>query len=79
MKYYRAKRSTAMIFYPNGMKYLHRGELLTEAELRKYGIEFLDNFEVVEIKKTETYRTHAWPLYENLLPNGRETRMLRFA
>ena len=79
MKYYRVKRSKTMIFYPNGMKYLHRGELLTEAELRKYGIEFLDNFEVVEIKKTETYRTHAWPMYEGLTPNGRETRMLRFA
>ena len=79
MTYYRAKRSKSMIFYPNGMRYLHRGELLTAAELRKYGIEHLEDFEIVEIKKTETYRTNAWPLYEYLLPNGRETRMLRFA
>lgn len=57
MRYYMAKRGMNMIFYPNGMRYLFRGELLTEGEIRKYGIDSMDDFDEVEVKKSETYKT----------------------
>ena len=79
MKYYMATRNRIMVFYPNGMRYLHRGELLTPGEMRKYGIDDCSAFEEVSIKKTDTYRIPSPNGWGYLPSNGTERRLVRFA
>lgn len=57
MKYYMATRNVAMMFFPHGMKSIHHGELLTAAELRRYGIDPDAHYlRKVEISSADTYK-----------------------